>query len=116
METEPSNGMGSFTLDVVTSVATEDDELMPTEFVLHSNYPNPFNPTTRLKYELPERAQVRIEIYNMLGQKIRVLLDEEQSAGVKTLQWDARDEFGRQVTTGVYFLKFAAYPRAPGLS
>ena len=108
VETEPSNGMGSFTLDVITSVATADDELMPTEFVLHSNYPNPFNPTTRLKYELPERAQVRIEIYNMLGQKIRVLIDEEQSAGVKTLQWDVRDEFGRQVTTGVYFLKFAA--------
>jgi len=46
----------------------------------------------------------------MLGQKIRTLVDEEQSAGVKTLQWDARDEFGRQVTTGVYFLKFAALP------
>lgn len=110
-ETDPTNGMGTFTLDVITSVESPDPGVLtPTEFKLYSNYPNPFNPTTQLKYELPERAQVRLDIYNMLGQKIRTLVDGEQTAGVKTMQWDARDDTGRQMTTGVYFLKLEANP------
>ncbi len=80
----------------------------PKKFDLAQNYPNPFNPSTQVRYDLPEQANVRLEIFNMLGQKIRTLVSGEQTAGTKTVKWDATDDFGEQVVGGTYFVRLQA--------
>jgi flagellar hook capping protein FlgD/beta-propeller repeat-containing protein len=80
-------------------------ESQPNTFTLYSNYPNPFNPTTTIKYDLPNKLFVSLEIYNMLGQHIKTLISKYQSAGTKTINWDGKDKAGRTVSTGVYFYK-----------
>jgi len=77
----------------------------PTTYDLHQNYPNPFNPKTVIKYQLPKLSRVKIELYNLLGQKIRTLVDEEKPAGYYQVQWDGRDYTGKSVSSGVYILK-----------
>ena len=92
--------------EIVTSAESEFES--PNNYSLLPNYPNPFNPTTLIRYELPGLAQVRLEIYNLLGQRVRTLVNVEQSPGIKTLEWDATNDFGRKVTTGVYFMRLQA--------
>ena len=77
-------------------------------FELHQNYPNPFNPATTIQYTLTEGADVRLTIYNILGQQVRVLGDTAQGAGVHSVQWDGKDAFGRQVTSGLYLYRLEA--------
>ena len=72
---------------------------------LAPNAPNPFNATTLIPYRLDTDGPVRLEIYNLLGQSIRTLVDEAQTAGSYRVRWDARDAAGRRVSTGVYFLR-----------
>ncbi len=86
----------------------EDLTLRPEEFDLRQNYPNPFNPITVIQYALPKAFEVKIEIYNILGQKVRHLLDELQEPGYKTVQWDGKDDSGVEVSSGVYFYKIEA--------
>jgi len=76
---------------------------LPTEFALSQNYPNPFNPTTLIKYELPLDCQVRLDIYNVVGQRVATLVDGEQSPGYKTATWNAQ-----HLASGVYFYKLTA--------
>jgi len=86
----------------------EDYSWLPKEFNLGQNYPNPFNPTTVLEYALPNAAQVKIHIYNILGQKVRNLVDETQEPGYKTVSWDGKDDSGREVSSGIYFYRIVA--------
>ena len=72
------------------------------KFRLQQNYPNPFNPTTEITYDLPATTQVELTIFNLLGQKIRTIVNEIQAAGSYRLSWNARDENGKQVPSGVY--------------
>jgi len=88
-------------------VKTGVDKL-PKEFALKQNYPNPFNPTTEIKYVLPQDCLVRLEVYNILGQKVITLIDEEQKAGYKVVHWDSRSESGNDVTSGIYFYRLQA--------
>jgi parallel beta-helix repeat protein len=76
---------------------------IPAVYALHQNYPNPFNPTTVMEYDLPRDSQVKITIYNILGQKVKVLVDEYQAAGYRAVQWDGCNDYGLEVSTGVYF-------------
>ncbi len=76
---------------------------LPEDFVLHQNYPNPFNPSTDICYSLPARAHVSIDIFNILGQKVRTLVDESRDAGEHTATWDGADGGGKPTSTGVYF-------------
>jgi hypothetical protein len=69
---------------------------------LMQNYPNPFNPETIIEYQVPERGQVELNIYNMLGQKIRNLVSDMMPAGTYQVLWNGRDDFGNQVATGIY--------------
>ncbi len=78
---------------------------MPKEFVLNQNYPNPFNPTTEVTYSVPMKSKIRLSVYNMMGQKIATLFDGEQAAGSYSATWDARDEFGRVMPSGIYFCR-----------
>ena len=72
---------------------------------LAPNAPNPFNPSTVIPYRLDTDGPVRLVVYNLLGQRLRTLVDEAQSAGVYRVQWDARDAAGRRVSSGVYFIR-----------
>ena len=80
----------------------------PEAFELFQNYPNPFNPETEISYVLPTACFVELSVYNLLGQKVRTLVDESQSAGLKNVKWDGKDENGVNVASGVYFYKIKA--------
>lgn len=78
---------------------------LPQEFALRQNYPNPFNPTTVIRFALPEDGRVKIEIFNVLGQKITTLVDQYLTAGYKETGWDGKDSKGRAVGSGIYFYR-----------
>ena len=78
---------------------------LPQGFVLGANYPNPFNPSTIIPYQLAATAQVRLEVFNALGQRMAVLVDGEQGAGVYQAQWDATDAAGRAAAAGLYLYR-----------
>jgi len=88
----------------------EDDHgsLLPYRFELSQNYPNPFNPATTIEYSLPRRSSVKIDVFNLLGQKVRTLVDREESAGAYSITWDGTSSTGEAVSTGVYFYRFQA--------
>ena len=91
-----------------TSLDVYDAPVLPDGFVMHQNYPNPFNPTTTISYDLPEQAQVTLGIYDLLGKKIKTLVNQSQNAGNKTAVWDGTDDLGRQVSAGVYLYRIQA--------
>ena len=76
--------------------------LLPVEFSLDQNYPNPFNPTTTIRFSLKESGVVSLIIYNLQGQKIRTLVDQEMNSGAHQVVWDSRDEAGQAAASGVY--------------
>ena len=80
----------------------------PETFRLHQNYPNPFNPITNLNYELADDAYVSITIYDMLGRKIRTILNEHQDPGYKSLIWNATNNYGKPVSAGIYLYQIKA--------
>jgi hypothetical protein len=85
----------------------DDGPAIPAEFFLADNYPNPFNPSTAISYGLPKDSFVRLEVFNLLGQKVRTLLSESQRAGYRRVVWDGRDGAGNAVSSGVYFYRLA---------
>jgi len=86
-----------------------EDEIAPAfTTALQANYPNPFNPTTTIRYSVKDDAPVAIEIYNLKGQKVKTLVSESKTAGEHTAVWNGTDDSGRQVSTGVYFYKMNA--------
>ncbi len=96
-----------FSLPELADIATAVDEPVagvPASFQLFQNYPNPFNPSTVITYSVPNAAQVKLRIYNLLGQEIRALFDGPKPAGVHTIQWDGRNDRGEPVSGGIYFL------------
>lgn len=80
---------------------------LPTEFAVNQNYPNPFNPSTEIAFSLPASSKVQISIYNLLGQSVRTLVDEQMPAGNHTVTWDGRNSSGGTVASGVYFYRVA---------
>jgi hypothetical protein len=81
---------------------------LPREFSLSQSYPNPFNPVCIIDYALPTDCEVRLSVYNILGQKVRVLVDEHQSAGYKSVEWNGMDDQGLELSTGIYFYRLQA--------
>ncbi len=80
----------------------------PTNFVLEQNYPNPFNPSTTIRYSLEGKTKVRLRIYNVLGQVVSTLVDDEEIAGTHTILWNGTSSFGVNVSTGIYFYRIEA--------
>jgi len=74
----------------------------PSTFTLYPAFPNPFNPVTTLRYDLPEQAHVELVIYDIMGREVKWLVNQTQESGFKSIKWDATDSFGRQVSAGVY--------------
>lgn len=90
------------------STAVEDEEEMaqrPSEFELHQNYPNPFNPGTEIEYTLKKTGHVTLHIYNVLGEKVKTLLDQDQPAGLYRIDWDGKNDDGKLVSSGIYLYK-----------
>lgn len=83
-------------------------ETPPQAFRLMQNVPNPFNPNTTIAFELPQDADVIVMVYNLVGQPVRTLVREHRSAGRYQVDWDGRDDLGRDVSSGVYFCRFQA--------
>ena len=99
----------SFSLTIKENVLVVDARYaIPDEYALHPNYPNPFNPTTIISYDLPKRSQVTLGIYDLLGKKIKTLVNQSQDAGNKTAVWDGTDNLGRQMSAGVYLYRIQA--------
>ena len=80
----------------------------PEAFALVDNFPNPFNPTTTIQYALPQAADVELTVYNVLGQPVRTLVAEHQSAGRYAVEWDATDDSGHSLSSGMYFYRLQA--------
>ena len=96
-----TDGTGYFALPL----AAPTGGALPARFALGPNYPNPFNPSTIIPYQLPVAGHVRLEVFNLLGQRIATLVDEERSAGMHTATWHAVDRSGRAVAAGVYIYR-----------
>lgn len=94
----------------MSPVQGEDEDLsqIPDHFDLGQNYPNPFNPNTVIEYALPQRSSVKITIYNVLGQKVKVLKDKTEEAGYKSVVWDGKDDSGVELASGIYFYRIMA--------
>ena len=93
--------------DGITSVA-EESEVLPTVYELSQNYPNPFNPETTIKFSLAESQYVSIKIYNMLGQEVRTLMNEQRNQGSYNVLWNGKDNNGNQVSSGTYIYRIRA--------
>lgn len=104
-------GYGSYSrlsLCMSASAVEEVSEEVSYSLVLAQNYPNPFNMETKISYALPEDCDVKLTIYNITGQKIKVLVDGHPTAGYKDVCWDGKDDKGREVASGIYFYKIEA--------
>jgi len=76
------------------------------KFSLGQNYPNPFNPTTTIEFVLARSGQVKIEIFNILGEKVRILVDRHFKTGRYLKHWDGKNDSGKEVSSGVYLCRF----------
>ncbi len=83
-------------------------DLLPTVTELNGNYPNPFNPTTNIKFSLKADSKVTLNIYNIRGQKVKTLINDNMEAGYHTIVWNGRDDSGKSVSSGVYFNNFGS--------
>ncbi len=93
-------------LSLILSVDEVDNGgILPNNFSLEQNYPNPFNPNTTIKFSLQTASQTKVEVFNMLGQPIKVLVDEKLSAGNKKVNWDGLNADGKSVSSGIYFYR-----------
>ncbi len=98
----PAFTPGTVTIDLGTAVDEDMSAGLPTEFSLEQNVPNPFNPTTSIAFTLPERSQVRLEVYNILGQRVRTLVNDVLPPGSHSVIFDGADGNGQPLATGVY--------------
>ena len=99
-----SQDLWTFNPSVLTNVKQGS---VPYSFTLMQNYPNPFNPSTTIRYELSVPSKVTITIYNVLGQKVRTLVNEVQNAGPQLLVWNSKNDAGN-IASGVYFYRIQA--------
>ncbi len=97
--------LGTIVTTVMSSVETN---VIPKEFALYQNYPNPFNPTTTIKYDLPKDSYVTIDIYDILGNRVKRLVHDNIQAGAHSVVWDATNDFGSKVSTGIYMYRITA--------
>ena len=100
-----NSGFGQFFL---SGLSAGDEEPIPAEFSLYPNYPNPFNPSTIITYDLAGEANVRLQVYDLMGRMIKNIINEMQPAGHHLAVWNATDNFGNPVSAGVYIYRLQA--------
>ncbi|PKL83194.1 MAG: glycosyl hydrolase [Ignavibacteriae bacterium HGW-Ignavibacteriae-3] len=92
----------------ITSDVSDEEDNLPFNFSLSNNYPNPFNPSTNIEYSLPKAGQIKIEIYNSIGQLVNVLEDSFRNPGNHKIIWNGRNSYGNPVSSGIYFYRMSA--------
>lgn len=95
-------------VSATTNILLDADDLdqpLPREFSLQQNFPNPFNPATVINFTVPSASNVEISVFNVLGEKVRILADKMYAAGEHAVVWDGTDAGGAQVSSGVYFYR-----------
>jgi hypothetical protein len=103
----PTNpDIGADELDGIVGV--EDEETLPTEYALEQNYPNPFNPSTTFRYSIPQTSKVVIKVYDILGNEIALLMDEEKTVGTYEIEFNSHSGEVRNLPSGVYFYQLRA--------
>ncbi len=100
------------TITIETIVATSGRAPRPAGFRLYPNYPNPFNPTSTIRYALPEAARVTLAIYDVMGREVARLVDGNLEAGTHSVEWNGQDRAGRVLPSGVYIVRLLATPTA----
>jgi len=103
---------GEIRIDASTGVGDGSTPSLPAGFALAQNYPNPFNPSTTIEFALPERSQVVLEIFNIIGQRVRALLEADLPAGEHSLLWNGDYENGRPCPSGIYFYRLRTGDRS----
>lgn len=109
---EPTLVPGDIRVDNPTAVEEETGDNLPSEFTLSQNYPNPFNPSTSIEFQLPVKAMVDLEVFNVLGQRVRLLISESLPAGNHRAVWDGHLDSGRAAATGIYFYRLRTDERS----
>jgi hypothetical protein len=107
---DPVNPLVTIPVEIkaVQSTGIGDQNSLPSTFAISQNYPNPFNPTTTFNYQLPRVSDVKLIIYNVLGQKVRTLINQSVEPGYHTVEWNGLNDSGTQVATGLYIYRFQA--------
>jgi len=95
----------SFHLSFDVQTGVEADDILPDRFYLYRNYPNPFNASTVIRFQLPVAAPVEITIFNLVGEKVLTLIDARRNPGLHSVSWDGRSADGRRVNSGIYFYR-----------
>ena len=103
-----SNSEYSEVLSVTLEWLDVDGDQLPTVYTLNQNYPNPFNPVTTISYDIPEDALVNVTIYNMGGEVVKTLINQTQTSGYKSIQWNATNTVGQAVSAGLYLYRIHA--------
>jgi hypothetical protein len=99
---------GTYFIFDFSAVSVNEGLSVPVVYTLHQNYPNPFNPVTTLRYDLPKDAVVNITIYDMMGRQVKTLINNTQTAGYKSTQWNATNNTGQPVSAGLYLYTIQA--------
>jgi hypothetical protein len=109
-ESQTVTSAGTITTLMTNPLAVESGQTsdIPTEFALLPNHPNPFNPETTITWHLPRDADVKLVVYNSLGQQVKIIANSNLAAGVHTAIWDATNEYGELVSSGLYFCRLVA--------
>jgi flagellar hook assembly protein FlgD len=87
------------------------EALMPTKLALHSNYPNPFNPSTTIRFDVPKfyaNKKVTLQVFNIVGQRVATLLNGNIDSGRHEITWDSRNDQGTRLPSGMYFVVMQA--------
>ena len=103
-----AGGFWYTTKEMITIVSSEVEQIgeeIPREYELQQNYPNPFNPATKIKYGLPESANVRLTVFNVLGQLVATVVDKQQAAGYYEIDWSPETDSGISLPSGLYFYR-----------
>jgi len=110
-ESLPASGVKVYAItDTAVTLDAPEQAAQPKRFALHPNYPNPFNPDTQIRFDLPETVPVKLVIYNVLGQRVRSLVDRRMQPGSYTVLFDGRSSDGVPLASGVYFYRLEAGP------
>jgi flagellar hook assembly protein FlgD len=103
-----ADGHGNIIEGTTTTLSVNGGDAIPLEFALYQNYPNPFNPVTQIRFDLADASNVRLVIFNLLGQEVRTLVAANMPAGAHQIAWDGRDDRGLNVGSGLYLYKLQA--------
>tara|TARA_B100001250_G_scaffold265186_1_gene228664 strand:+ start:109 stop:3882 length:3774 start_codon:yes stop_codon:yes gene_type:complete len=101
-------GLNGSLINYITGNNSSEFKVLPSEFILHQNFPNPFNPSTEIRFDLPNESFVSLTIHNLIGQKVRTLNSKNMSPGFHSMIWNGTDDFGTPVSSGMYFYSINA--------